>query len=126
MASLLGIETVSQIQRDSLRGNFFEKFIIIEALKAKLNRGQDPRLFFYRDSHGNEVDLLIQNASQLTSIEIKSSQTWRSSFTKGIRYLEKLLPEKMALGTVVYGGEKNRTTESYRLRSYKNLKDSLE
>ncbi|MEE8056981.1 MAG: ATP-binding protein [Pseudomonadales bacterium] len=126
VAWLLGIETTTQMQRDPLRGNLFENFIVIEVLKAKLNQGKDPRLFFYRDSHGNEVDLVIQNGSQLMPIEIKSSQTWHSSFIQGIRYLEKLLPEKTEHSTVVYGGDKNRTTESYRLRSYKKLKDSFE
>lgn len=105
-----------------MRGNLFENFIVIEALKAKLNKGEDPRLFFYRDSHGNEVDLVIQNGSELMPVEIKSSQTWHSSFTKGIDYLEKLLPEKTEQVTVIYGGDKNRTTDSYRLRSYKKLK----
>lgn len=121
-AWLLGIETIQQMQRDPLRGNVFENFIVIEALKAKLNQGKDPQLFFYRDSNGNEVDLLIQNGSQLMPVEIKSSQTWHSSFTHGITYLEKLLPEKTEQGTVIYGGDKNRTTDNYRLCSYKKLK----
>jgi predicted AAA+ superfamily ATPase len=120
-AWLLGIETSMQMQRDPLRGNLFENLIVVETLKSKLNQGKDPRIFFYRDSHGNEVDLIIQNGNELIPIEIKSSQTWHSSFLKGINYFKSLLGDRVLTGTVVYGGDNNRTTENYRLRSYKKL-----
>jgi len=118
---LMGIETNTQMQRDPLRGNLFENLMVIETLKSKLNQGKDPRLFFYRDSHGNEVDLIIQNGNDLVPIEIKSSQTWHSSFLKGIDYFTNLLGDRVIKGTVIYGGDDNRTTESYRLRSYRRL-----
>ena len=120
-AWLMGIETSTQMKRDPLRGNLFENLIVIETLKSKLNQGKDPRLFFYRDSHGNEVDLIIQNGNELVPVEIKSSQTWHSSFLKGIDYFKSLLGDRVLKGTVIYGGDNNRTTESYCLRSYKRL-----
>lgn len=120
-AWLLGIENTTQMQRDPLRGNLFENFIVMEALKARFNQGKESRLFFYRDSNGNEVDLVLQNGTQLTPIEIKSSQTWHNSFTKGTRYLKKILPGRTTQGIVIYGGESNRSTQHYRLRSYKKL-----
>ena len=121
-AWLMGIETKQQMQRDPLRGYLFENLIVIEALKSRLNQGKDPRLFFFRDSHGNEVDLVIQNGSSFTPIEIKLSQTWHSSFLKGINYFRNLLGDRAEKGLVIYGGEANRSTENYRLRSYRNLK----
>ncbi len=120
-AWLMGIETNTQMQRDPLRGHLFENLIIMEALKSKLNQGKDPGLFFYRDSHGNEVDLVVQNGNQFTPIEIKSSQTWHSSFLKGIKYFKKLLGDRVEKGVVVYEGNANRTTDDYRLRSYQSL-----
>lgn len=122
-AWLMGIETTTQMQRDPLRGNLFENLVVMEVLKSKLNQGKEPRLFFYRDSHGNEVDLVIQNGNNLLPIEIKSSQTWHNSFLKGISYFEKLLGERVEKGVVVYGGGTDRTTEKYRLCSYKNMDD---
>ncbi len=125
-AWLMGIETSTQMQRDPLRGNLFENLIVMEALKSKHNQGKDPRLFFYRDSHGNEVDLVIQTGNHFTPVEIKSSQTWHSSFLKGINYFSALLGDRVEKGAVIYGGDRNRTTEFYRLRSYKSLKEGLE
>lgn len=124
-AWLLGIETAAQMQRDPLRGSLFENMVVMDVLKEELNRGRDPRLFFYRDSHGNEVDLLIQRGNRLLPIEIKASQTWHNSFVKGIDYFRNILSERSETGIVVYGGHKNRTTEQYRLRSYAKLTDII-
>ncbi|MGS2723579.1 ATP-binding protein [Porticoccus sp. GXU_MW_L64] len=117
-AWLLGIETETQMQRDPLKGNLFENLVVIEALKSQLNAGREPRLFFYRDSHGNEVDLVIPNGNRLKPIEIKSSQTWQNSFLKGIQNFHKVFGERAKKGSVIYGGEQKRTTDNYNLRSY--------
>ncbi len=124
-AWLLGIETSKQMQRDPLRGHLFENFVVMELLKFKHNQGKDPRLFFYRDSHGNEVDLVIQEGTDLIPIEIKSSQTWHNSFLKGINYFKALLGDRVTNAMIVYGGDNNRTTKNYRLYSYKWLKKVL-
>jgi len=121
----MGIETQTQMQRDPLRGNLFENFIVIEVLKATLNQGKDPRLFFYRDSHGNEVDLIIQKGNRLQPIEIKSSQTWHSSFLKGIYYFTDLVGDKAEKGTVIYAGDEKRTTENYHLYTYNALNERI-
>jgi predicted AAA+ superfamily ATPase len=92
---------------------------VIDVLKSKLNQGKDPRLFFYRDSHGNEVDLIIQKGDKLLPVEIKSSQTWHASFLKGIKYFEKIFGDRAEKGTVIYGGDIQRSAENYNLRSYK-------
>jgi predicted AAA+ superfamily ATPase len=121
-ACLLGIETTTQMQRDPLRGNLFENLIITDILKSKLNQGKDPRMYFYRDSHVNEVDLVIQSGNSLIPIEIKSSQTWHSSFLKGICYFKNLMGDKAEKGTVIYAGDTNRNAKEYSLESYKKLK----
>ncbi|WP_223144955.1 ATP-binding protein [Teredinibacter waterburyi] len=123
-AWLMGIETSTQMQRDPLRGNLFENLIIMDVLKSKLNQGKDPRLFFYRDSHGNEVDLVIQQGNQLTPIEIKTSQTWHSSFLKGIQYFKKLLGDRVEKGIVIYGGDRERDNSEYTLQPYRTINKS--
>jgi len=59
-AYLLGIETPGQLSRDPLRGGLYENLLILEILKFSLNYGKRPELFFYRDTNGNEVDLVIK------------------------------------------------------------------
>lgn len=47
---LLGIESEIQIsRRDPLRGHLVENLVLLELMKARLNRGLDPQLYYYRD-----------------------------------------------------------------------------
>lgn len=104
VAYLLGIESVEQMARDPLRGNLFENLIVNELMKARFNRGLDPRLTFFQVAGRNEVDVLYQKGHQLIPIEIKSSMTFNSSFLSGIHNFRKIAQEKCAEGYVVYGG----------------------
>jgi len=125
-AWLLGIETTTQMQRDPLRGQLFENMVVMEVIKSRLNKGEDPNLFFYRDSHGNEVDLIYKKEGKLCPIEIKSSQTWHPSFLKGAEYFRKVFGEdRTNPNTVIYAGDRNRTTTNYRLRTYQSIGDVL-
>lgn len=125
-AWLLGIENERQMQRDPLKGNLFENMMVIDALKARLNRGKEPRMYFFRDSHGNEVDLVMQSGRQLIPVEIKSSQTWQNSYLKGLKYFEKLVGDRSLKGTVIYAGEQERDSEHYRLLSYSHISSICE
>ncbi|MBK8164422.1 MAG: DUF4143 domain-containing protein [bacterium] len=84
VAFLLGIHTPEQAARDPLRSALYENLVITEVLKSAGRRGLRPDLSFYRDSHGNEVDLLIRESGPLTPVEIKSAAAFSPNFTKGI------------------------------------------
>lgn len=109
------------MRRDPLKGQLFENMVIVEALKAQLNRGKDSRLYFFRDSHGNEVDLLIPHGRQLAPYEIKSGQTWHRSFLKGLTYFERVVGERSLKGTVVYGGDQALNTDSFQLIPFRDI-----
>lgn len=101
---LLGIETPDQAARDPLRGGLYENLVILEFMKAFHNRGRRPQLTFFRDTHGNEVDLLIRRQRTLIPVEIKSSQTFSEKFLKGIRRFRTLSPDCGPEGYVLYNG----------------------
>jgi hypothetical protein len=103
---LLGLENETQVSRDPLRGNVFENMVVIEALKFRYNRGKRNNLFFYRDSNGNEVDLLAQQGRDLSAIEIKAGATINPDYFKGLRQFRKTVGEEWNVAAgVVYGGE---------------------
>lgn len=104
-AFLLGIQSGEQVARDPLRGNLYENLMILEILKAHLNRGMRPDLYFYRDSQGNEVDLLIRQRNGLLPVEIKSSATFSTSFLKGIEFFREASPDCLPDALVLYNGE---------------------
>jgi predicted AAA+ superfamily ATPase len=109
---LLGLETAEQVERDPAAGGLFENMVVVEALKTRLNRGADPRLYFYRDSNGNEVDLLYPSGSSMIPIEIKSAQTFHKDFAKGIRHFQKVA-EINTPGRVIYAGDNEFISEDY-------------
>jgi predicted AAA+ superfamily ATPase len=104
-AFLLGIHTEKQASRDPLRGNLYENLVISEIVKGALNKGIRPEIYFFRDSHGNEVDLLIREKGELTPVEIKSAGTFSMDFVKGLERFQALGLKRVAAGTVLYSGE---------------------
>lgn len=105
---LLGLETELHVMRDPLRGNLFENMAVVETLKYRYNRGERANFFFYRDSNGNEVDLLIQVGPDIFPIEIKSGETIVSDFFKGLSKFSKISPERTLGAGLVYGGSEQQ------------------
>ncbi len=101
---LLGIEKSEQVTRDPLVGSLFENLVVLEALKARFHRGLSPNLYFFRDSHGNEIDLLHKSGSNLKGSEIKSASTYHSSFKKGLLHFSKNMTA-LAKSSIVYSGD---------------------
>ncbi len=100
--SLLGIESPEQLQTHYAKGALFENMIIMEILKNRLNKGKEEGLYFWRDSNGHELDLLIEGKN-LTPVEVKSGKTILPEFTRGIDYWNNL--SAGSKGYVIYGGE---------------------
>ena len=48
-------------------------------------QGPDPVFSFWRDSNGNEVDLLVDRAGTLTPIEIKAGMTLNRDYFTGLQ-----------------------------------------
>jgi len=110
-AYLLGIESTRQIFTHPLKGALFENLVVMEALKLRYNRGQRSNLHFYRDSSGNEVDLVCSFADRFAGVEIKAGATLSSDFFKGLRRLSELLPQPLAGRMLVYGGDRELMRE---------------
>ena len=89
-----------------MRGALFENHVINEIVKYDLNRNRNAQLYFFRDSNGNEVDLLYGRGPKLVPIEIKSGQTIGSDWFKGIDHFARHFPATR--GAVIYAGETTR------------------
>lgn len=117
---LLGIDSVEQLVKDSLYGNLFENWIIVELMKARYNQALDPRFYFYRDVQGREVDLLLQRGSHLIPIEIKSSKTFSPSFLEGLKYFHGQAPQRAEGGALIYAGQKAQKVDAFHLYTPEN------
>lgn len=119
-AWLLGIETPEQAARDPLFGGLFENMVVMEAMKARLNAGEVPNLYFLRDSQGLEADLIFQrNHRKLVPVEIKSGMTWNRDFCKNLLKLRKL-SDKFAPGYVIYAGDLTPEIDGVRFLNFKD------
>ena len=114
-AFLLGIHTEEQASRDPLRGNLYENLIVADIVKGALNKGIRPEIYFFRDSHGNEVDLLIREKGSLTPVEIKSAATFSVDFIKGLERLQTLGIKRVTAGAVLYDGEQRFNVRGVRI-----------
>jgi predicted AAA+ superfamily ATPase len=101
--ALLGLQSANQLDLHPFKGALFENMVVLEFVKNRFNQAKSNNLFFWRDSVGNEVDVIIENGISLIPIEIKSGQTIHADYLKGIHYWNKLTQQ--TTGFVVYGGK---------------------
>lgn len=106
---LLGIRTPRQLQEHPLRGAVFETWVASEIFKARVHRGLQPHLCFFRDRKGAEVDLVVELGEILLAIETKSGQTIAEDFFAGLRTFAEALGDSRSKrkirSFVVYGGK---------------------
>lgn len=122
---LLGINNTEQLERDPLRGNLFENAVIIDLLKQLMNSGLDDNFYFFRDSNGNEVDIIYEAGRSIIPIEVKSSETFNSGFLKGINYLSKITDNKIEKSFLIYAGTTEQKINRTEVISFCNLKKIL-
>lgn len=85
-----------------------------DILKNLCNTGRRADFRFYRDSHGNEVDLLIPQGRKLIPIEIKSARTFTPEFAQGIHRFRELVGDRVGAGFVLYDGEQESEVRGVR------------
>lgn len=122
---LLGINNTEQLERDPLRGNLFENAVIIDLLKQLMNSGLDDNFYFFRDSNGNEVDIIYEAGRSIIPIEVKSSETFNTGFLKGINYLSKITDNKIEKSFLIYAGTTEQKINKTEVISFCNLNKIL-
>lgn len=115
---LLGITKAEQVQRDPLVGTIFENLVVAELMKKRYNEGFLPDLYFMRDSHGNEVDILFPQGNGFIAVEIKSAGTFSFSALKGLKKFRSLVPESHSC--LVYNGEEMLLSDETRILNFRN------
>lgn len=116
LAYLLGIDSVAELRSHFAYGSLFENVIVSEVIKRIWNKRAPEEVYFWRDSRGTEVDLIIDKGLYKDFIEIKSSKTFNQDFLRGIRSVQDLFSSKYKTqGYVVYNGRVEQLIEGVRL-----------
>ena len=114
---LAGIVDAAMLETHPLRGPLFENLVFLEILKRSLNRGHAPRLSFFRDKTGHEVDFIIESGESVQPIEVKCTHTFRAEYTDGIRVLEGLLGSRVSEPMLLHAGEEHTTQTHVQVRN---------
>ncbi|MEQ1746348.1 MAG: ATP-binding protein [Saprospiraceae bacterium] len=120
---LLGLTAPEQIENFHQRGSLFENMAILELLKNRINRKAPTNFYFWQDSNGVEVDLLVEEDTRTHLFEMKYSQTPHSEFSKGIGAFRKTAGQLSGDNTVVYAGDTDQRRSDANLLGWKALKN---
>jgi hypothetical protein len=121
---LLGIHKPEDIPLHYAKGNLFENFIIAELQKNKLNKGEQPLFYYWRDNTGHEIDLITEESNRITGIEIKSGSTIHEDFVKNLAWFQKLITKTTFAPIVIYTGKEEQTrSTSVHIRPWNKLPD---
>ena len=122
---LLDIESPRQLERDKMRGAVFENYVVMEVIKHRYNHGLLGGVYFYRDSHQNEVDILMKQEGVITAIEVKASMTYHTSFNRHLSHLQEWTTTPIARKIIVYTGDFENTSGDISLINYRHLHQYL-
>lgn len=117
---LLDIDSPAQAARDPLMGGLFENMVVLEALKAQLNKGIRPSLYYIRGKNGAEIDMVVEGARQIHAVEIKSAKTPDDSFTANMDKFERAVAP-LASKSVVYSGDEWPIAGGGRFVNFRNV-----
>lgn len=117
--SLLDIQNAEQLNTHFLRGALFENMVINRFVKRAWNQGAELDLRFWRDSQGNEVDLLHYTGGRAVAYEIKSGATFNTDYFSGLSKWASLSGTTTDRIKVIYGGEKSLKTTQGDLLAWK-------
>lgn len=123
LCHLLGIGEGNQLEHHYAKGSIFENLIIAD-LKKMVEGGNCMRnLYFWRDNHGYEVDVLYERGQEMVPIEIKSGQTISSDYTQNLTFFEALKPCKTKM--VVYQGQDSQVRQGIQIYPWKKALQEL-
>lgn len=116
---LLGINAIEQVNTHYAYGSIIENMVISELYKKRSHRGERPRFWFWRDSNGNEVDLLIEENGTIKPIEIKSARTFNTRLFSGLAWWHNTSGQSPENASVIYLGDQHFQTEHGALLPWK-------
>jgi uncharacterized protein len=118
---LLRIRSPEDLRFHASRGPIFESFVVAELTKASLHRGREPDLYFWRDSAGHEIDVVIDQGATLVPVEIKSGETVTSDFFAGLTYFRNLAGDAHAPAALLYAGDRSFEQHGVKVYSWQGL-----
>jgi predicted AAA+ superfamily ATPase len=119
--ALLDIDEVDKLKTHYARGNLFESFVISEFFKYRCNQMRRPNSYFWRDSHGHEIDVILEDGQGLTPVEIKMGKTIAADWFDELNYWNELSKSDPTKGFIIYGGQENYRRKTGQIVGWQSL-----
>lgn len=87
---LLGLSSPQVLLQSAQVGAIWECFVVNQILRAR-HRNPAARMFFYRDAHGVEVDLLLELDGKVRIVEVKWTEDVSASDTRTLKKVAAVL-----------------------------------
>ncbi|MDD5333310.1 MAG: ATP-binding protein [Rhodoferax sp.] len=121
LCHLLRVDSSETLAIHALRGPIFESWVVSETLKHRWNQGLPADIYFWRDNHGTEVDLLFEHAGKLHAVEIKSGATFASDWVHACQRWQRYAGAAAADPVLVYGGQDSYSVKNVQVRAWHTL-----
>lgn len=90
-----------------LGGMYHETFVAMELHRQISWLDDRPRLFYFRDRDGREVDTVIEHRDgTVSAVEVKAAATVYERDFRGLNHLKEKLGKKFKAGALIYTGAK--------------------
>lgn len=117
LCHLLGIRNAGDLRTHPLRGAVFENLVVNELQKLFAHNGQRPPLYFWRDSRGLEIDIIVDmGRNHRIPVEVKSGETVAADFLDGLHRYVQLSHDPG--GVLVYGGGEGYQRRGHHVRPW--------
>ena len=117
---LLGIETPADLQNSTFLGAVFETMVLSEYRKTRSFAGKEARAYYYRDTNGNEIDLLTEDGGILRLYEIKAGKTMQQKYLHQMKKTGRAAGVSAENMTCIYGGTESVRTAQGGFLSYRD------
>jgi predicted AAA+ superfamily ATPase len=106
-----------------MKGHIFESAVVSEIIKKYYNAGQQPRLYYWRDSNNKEkeIDLIAENPQGLELTEIKSSRTANMDYAKNLKNFKPQPPQTVKSRLIIYDGSEEPKIAGVSFINWKSL-----
>lgn len=123
-AWLAGVRQPEDLKLGAMRGPLFETWLVSELTKYLCNHALPNRLYFWRDSTGNEVDLLVEQGPDMAfPIECKAGQTVAGDWFKTLQtFCQAAGIDESAL---IYGGNENQSRSNTKVYGWQSIDDLM-
>jgi uncharacterized protein len=121
LAFLLKIKSRETLLTHPVKGALFENMIIAEFHKQMHHAYQNQSPWFWRDNHGDEVDLLLDQGLSLDIFEIKASETILTENFKGLTKFEQISDIPLNTKGLINAGDLNQKRSHGQVISWKDF-----